>query len=90
MKQLLRMANKQCCHARAPGVLGHVVLPGSVSFHSRDGKTYAVSEGRWTLTSLKAKWLQKNVPINSDKIELGADSKLSPWCATFELSYCWM
>jgi regulator of protease activity HflC (stomatin/prohibitin superfamily) len=76
MKQLLRMANKQCCHVRAPGVLGHVVFPGSVSFYSQDGKTYAVSEGRWMLTSLKAKWLKKNVPINSDKIELGADSKV--------------
>lgn len=70
MKQLLCMANKQTSHSHAPGVFGHVVQPGCISFYSRDGKTYAVSEGRWMLTSLKARWVQQNVPINADKIEL--------------------
>lgn len=77
MKQLLRMAHKQTSHMHAPGILGHVVLPGCVSFYTRDGKTYAVSEGRWMLTSLKARWIGQNVPVNSDKIELpGAMSKV--------------
>jgi len=70
MKQLLRMANQQTSHSHASGVFGHVVQPGCISFYIRDGKTYAVSEGRWMLTSFKARWVAQNVPINTDKIEL--------------------
>jgi hypothetical protein len=70
MKQLLRMAHKQTSHTHAPGILGHVVLPGCVSFYGRDGKTYAVGEGRWMLTSVKARWISQNISIQSDKIQL--------------------
>jgi hypothetical protein len=68
MKQLLRMANENTSHMHAPGIMGHVVQPGCISFYNRDGKTYAVSEGRWMLTSIKAKWIAKNVSVNQDRI----------------------
>ena len=68
MRAQLRQARKRTSHAKAPGVLGHVVQPGCISFYKRDGKTYAVTEGRWMLTSVKAKWISKNISLDHDKI----------------------
>ena len=36
-------------HSKAPGVLGFLTRPGCISFYTQNGKTYAVSEGRWWL-----------------------------------------
>jgi hypothetical protein len=70
MKKELNGARKRTSHQKAPGVLGHIVNPGCISFYKRDGKTFAVTEGRWMLTSIKASWIAKNVPLDQDKISL--------------------
>ena len=49
MKAELAKAKSRVSHAKAPGVLGHVVKPGFISFYTMSGKTFAVSEGRWWL-----------------------------------------
>lgn len=73
MKEQLRLAKKHTCHIPAPGVFGHVVQPGCISFYNKDGKTYAVSEGRWWLASAKAKWIARNVAVNQDIIQFPPD-----------------
>ena len=68
MKDQVTQARKATSHAKAPGILGHVVLPGHISFYKRDGKTFAVTEGRWLLTSPKARWIVKNVSLDKEII----------------------
>jgi hypothetical protein len=68
MKHNLCIAKRNTCHAKAPGVMGHIVLPGHISFYKRDGKTYAVTEGRWVLLSYKAAWVTKLTALDQDVI----------------------
>jgi hypothetical protein len=68
MKRNLRTAKRNTCHIKAPGVTGHIVLPGHISFYRRDGKTFAVTEGRWLLTSYKAAWVTKQIALDQDVI----------------------
>jgi hypothetical protein len=68
MKRNLGIAQKNTCHRKAPGVTGHIVLPGHISFYKRDGKTFAVTEGRWMLMSYKAAWVTKQVSLDQDVI----------------------
>lgn len=49
MKAQLSLTKHRISHSKAPGVLGHVVKPGFISFYTMNGKTYAVAEGRWWL-----------------------------------------
>ena len=49
MEAQLGLTKDRISHSKAPGVLGHVVKPGFISFYSMNGKTYAVAEGRWWL-----------------------------------------
>jgi hypothetical protein len=69
MKKLSKKANT--CHIVAPGILGHIVNPGCLSFYRLDGKTFAAPEGRWFLSSYKASWTAKNVAIDQDHIVCG-------------------
>jgi hypothetical protein len=57
-------------HMRAPFPFGHIVKPGYISFYKNDGRTYAVSEGRWMLPlpNPKAKWVACNITLNQDII----------------------
>jgi len=68
MKDLLRQSHRRTGHVRAPGILGHVVNPGCLSFYTLDGRTFAVAQGRWLLSSPKAFWISKNVSIDQDKV----------------------
>ena len=68
MKNLLQRAKKRSSHKKAPSVFGHVVKPGCISLYVKDGLTYAVTEGRWFLFSERARWLQKNVNLQQEKI----------------------
>lgn len=63
-------------HASAPGMLGHVVNPGCASFYVKDGKTFAAPQGRWFLSSYKAKWIAKNIALDNDQIHLGDISQV--------------
>ena len=69
LKNQLKKACKATCHAKAPGVLGHVVLPGHISFYKKDGKTFCVPQGRWFLTNPKARWIGKNVRLDQEVIQ---------------------
>lgn len=73
MKAELAKAKSREKHTKAPGVLGHVVKPGYISFYTINGKTFSVSEGRWWLikSPLKAHWLGHNISLDSDKISMG-------------------
>ena len=53
MKVELTKAESRVSHTKAPGVLGHVVKPGYISFYTLNGKTFAVSEGRWWLMKVR-------------------------------------
>jgi hypothetical protein len=68
MKKNVRSAKRNTCHIKAPGVTGHIVLPGHISFYRRDGKTFAVTEGRWLLTSYKAAWAARQIALDQDVI----------------------
>ena len=68
MKRLVKKARR--CHGQAPGVLGHVVSPGCVSFYQKDGLTSAAPPGRWFLKSYKARWTEQNVSLDQNKIDL--------------------
>ena len=69
MKKLISSCGS--CHIPAPGLLGHVVKPGCISFYKKDGKIYAAPEGRWLLSSYKAGWLQKtNISLDQDQIKV--------------------
>jgi len=67
MKELSR-TKKNTCQARAPWIFGHVVNPGCISFYTKDGKTYAVTEGRWWLNSTKACWIRRNESLDKNVI----------------------
>ena len=69
MKKHLKAAKRRISHVKAPGILGHIVLPGCISFYVKDGKTYAVTEGRWMLCNPKAKWVSKQITLNQDIIQ---------------------
>jgi regulator of protease activity HflC (stomatin/prohibitin superfamily) len=70
MKRLVKKGS--CCHGQAPGMLGHVVSPGCVSFYQKDGQTFAAPPGRWFLASYKAWWTEQNVSLDQDLIDLHA------------------
>ena len=63
MKTLEKESKNRTCHVKAPGITGHIVNPGCLSFYIKDGRTFAVTQGRWLLMSLKASWIAKNVPL---------------------------
>lgn len=71
----LAEAQSRAGHSKAPGVLGHIVKPGAISFYTLDGKTFAVSEGRWWLmkSPIKAKWMSsnRNVSLDHDHVIAG-------------------
>ncbi|KAL9178996.1 hypothetical protein ACHAXT_011969 [Thalassiosira profunda] len=74
MKKELASAKSRCGHMKAPGILGHVVKPGYISFYTLNGKTFAVSEGRWWLMKapVKAHWMSsRNVSLDGDLISVG-------------------
>jgi hypothetical protein len=68
MKDQLRIAMKNTSYVWTSGVAGHIVLPGHISFYQRDGKTFAVTEGRWLLMSYKAAWTTKLTALDKDVI----------------------
>ena len=69
MKKKLKATDKRTCHHKAPGIFGHIVAPGCMSFYMKDGLTYAVSEGRWWFGNMKASWIAQNVSLNEDLIK---------------------
>lgn len=69
MKKYLQKMKNRVSHIRAPGILGHVVLPGCISFYSKDGRTFAVTEGRWMLSNPKARWVVKQVSLDQNCIQ---------------------
>mmetsp|Transcript_8747 Transcript_8747/g.25154 ORF Transcript_8747/g.25154 Transcript_8747/m.25154 type:complete len:834 (+) Transcript_8747:149-2650(+) len=69
VKRLSKRAST--AHAGAPGMMGHIVRPGCISFYEMDGKTYAVPQGRWLLISYKARWTDRNVSVDRDEIRSG-------------------
>eukprot|EP00567_Pseudictyota_dubia_P008445 CAMPEP_0197442418 /NCGR_PEP_ID=MMETSP1175-20131217/8437_1 /TAXON_ID=1003142 /ORGANISM="Triceratium dubium, Strain CCMP147" /LENGTH=889 /DNA_ID=CAMNT_0042972887 /DNA_START=108 /DNA_END=2777 /DNA_ORIENTATION=+ len=68
MKKQLSLTKKKISHVPAPLTLGHIVRPGCISFYKKDGRTYAVGEGRWLLPSPKASWCCRNVSLDQDVI----------------------
>ena len=68
MKKYLRAARGRTAHIAAPGILGHIVLPGCISFYNKDGKTFAVTEGRWMIPNPKAQWASKQISLDQDTI----------------------
>mmetsp|Transcript_13802 Transcript_13802/g.20953 ORF Transcript_13802/g.20953 Transcript_13802/m.20953 type:complete len:852 (-) Transcript_13802:1842-4397(-) len=75
MKKKLKEIKKKTSHIKAPSVLGRVVEPGNICFYKKDGLTFAVTEGRWLLRSVKARWIGKSMSLDRDKILL-QDSKV--------------
>jgi len=75
MKAQLSFTKHRISHSKAPGVLGHVVKPGFISFYTMNGKTYAVAEGRWWLMKnpIKANWVRDatNRSLDDDFITVG-------------------
>lgn len=65
----LHSTRRQLSHMAAPWVFGHVVMPGCISFYQKDGKTYAATEGRWTLPNPKARWVANNISLDQDQIQ---------------------
>jgi len=76
MKEHLKSTKKRTSHHKAPGVFGHVVDPGCISFYKKDGMTFAVTAGRWILGSLKASWIAKNVSLDDNNLIKPNDSKV--------------
>lgn len=68
MKKKLEESKKKTKHVKAPGVLGKVVEPGNIYFYKKDGLTFAVTEGRWMLPSVKAHWIG-GTSLDSDAIK---------------------
>jgi len=60
----LAEAQSRAGHSKAPGVLGHIVKPGAISFYTLDGKTFAVSEGRWWLMKVRLDYIWRCKPFN--------------------------
>mmetsp|Transcript_2689 Transcript_2689/g.4932 ORF Transcript_2689/g.4932 Transcript_2689/m.4932 type:complete len:819 (-) Transcript_2689:411-2867(-) len=75
MKKELAKAKSRTSHTNAPGVLGHVVKPGFISFYTKNGKTFATTEGRWWLmkSPVKSHWMygHRNVSLDNDHISAG-------------------
>ncbi len=73
MKAQVSSAKHVTSHSRAPGVMGHVVKPGCISFYAMNGKTHAVAEGRWWLMKncFKASWIDRNKSLDDDYINVG-------------------
>jgi len=75
MKSELSKSKSRWSHLKAPGMLGHVVRPGYISFYTINGKTFALSEGRWWLMKnpIRAQWLKghRNVSLDRDQISAG-------------------
>jgi len=73
MKAQVSSAKHVTSHSRAPGVMGHVVKPGCISFYAMNGKTHAVAEGRWWLMKncFKASWIDLNKSLDDDYINVG-------------------
>lgn len=76
MVQQLKGAKRRTCHIKAPGIMGHIVNPGALSFYIVDGKIYAVSQGRWMLTSYKASWVAKNIPLVQADLVIGQQQQV--------------
>lgn len=89
MKSQLSKANSRSGHSKAPSILGHVVKPGSISFYTKNGQTFAVTEGRWWLmkSPIKASWLngQSNVSLNGIHIKAVSSTCIHNFC----MSYCY-
>ncbi len=73
MQAQVSLAKHVTSHLKAPGVMGHVVKPGCISFYAMNGKTYAVAEGRWWLMKnlIKASWIDRNKSLDDDYINVG-------------------
>lgn len=76
MKSQLSKANSRSGHSKAPSILGHVVKPGSISFYTQNGQTFAVTEGRWWLmkSPIKASWLNGHSNVSLNDIHIKAVS----------------
>mmetsp|Transcript_20111 Transcript_20111/g.37885 ORF Transcript_20111/g.37885 Transcript_20111/m.37885 type:complete len:747 (+) Transcript_20111:542-2782(+) len=74
MKSELAKSKSRGSHLKAPGMLGHVVRPGCISFYTINGKTFALSEGRWWLMKnpIRAHWLRGHRNISLDRDETSA------------------
>jgi len=75
MKQELKSAEKRTSCRKAPGIFGHVVDPGCISFYKKDGMTFAVTAGRWFL-GFKANWTEQNVSLDNDNLIKPQNSKV--------------
>mmetsp|Transcript_14826 Transcript_14826/g.21046 ORF Transcript_14826/g.21046 Transcript_14826/m.21046 type:complete len:653 (+) Transcript_14826:67-2025(+) len=73
MQAQVSLAKHVTSHLKAPGVMGHIVKPGCISFYAMNGKTYAVAEGRWWLMKnpVKASWIDRNKSLDDDYINVG-------------------
>lgn len=84
MKALEKESKNRTCHVKAPGITGHIVNPGCLSFYNVDGRTFAVTQGRWLLMSFKASWIARNVPIDQEEIKIARSRvliiRVSPGC----------
>ena len=76
MKAELANARNRVSHLKAPGVLGHVVKPGSMSFYEMNGKTFAVSEGRWWLIKVSTCLRCFNISLKKDHFNLDVYTEL--------------
>ena len=74
MKSQISKANSRSGHSKAPSILGHVVKPGSISFYTKNGQTFAVTEGRWWLmkSPIKASWLNNHCNVSLNNIHINA------------------
>lgn len=53
----LAASNRDVSHIELCFLFGWVTRPGCISLYNKDGKTYAVSEGRWILTPFRGNWM---------------------------------
>ena len=74
MKTELKKAKHRSGHSKAPFIMGHVVKPGCLSFYTMNGKTFAISQGRWWLmkSPIKAHWLNGNRNVTLDRNQITA------------------
>jgi len=71
LANLKKIADKRTSHTAAPLNFGHIVRPGCISLYSKFGITYAVSEGKWWLPNINAKWITtfNNISLDQDRIQ---------------------
>mmetsp|Transcript_8415 Transcript_8415/g.15214 ORF Transcript_8415/g.15214 Transcript_8415/m.15214 type:complete len:233 (-) Transcript_8415:2200-2898(-) len=71
MIEQLAASNRNVSHIELCFVFGWVTRPGCISLYNKDGKTYAVSEGRWMLTPFRGNWIWGggNINVNQDIIK---------------------